>query len=231
MELCVDNDEGVIIVVDGYNHRVQIIKLPELQKEKMRLHNAKRLRIESVNSAPPVKPSLIAATTMFPDHNVVVKSTEKDIAIIAFPNIGPQFMAAVSLEAVEDLSNEGWFQKNKYLDSSENVLLYLDTPSTTQRKTADNKLNRQAETFMKMLEEIATSRGPDNSLLMVAPSLLALQSLLLRGWEPLSVSSKIASMLLDLLLNLEGGSVGDWEKHALMQACSAMLKTALSLDT
>lgn len=37
MEVCIDNELGVMVVSDGYNHRIQLIELPELQAEKARI--------------------------------------------------------------------------------------------------------------------------------------------------------------------------------------------------
>ena len=64
MEMCVDIQEGVLLVVDGYNHRVQVIEVPELQAEKLKLQAAARSEAQAgLIRRNQLRPSLLAVST------------------------------------------------------------------------------------------------------------------------------------------------------------------------
>jgi len=47
MEICICVEDGVLLVVDGFNHRVQVIEIAELQEEKAKAMARVRARIEA----------------------------------------------------------------------------------------------------------------------------------------------------------------------------------------
>lgn len=224
MELCVDNEEGVLIIVDGYNHRVQIMELPELRREKMRLKNAKRQWNEMDTMK--VYPSALAANFSLIPSQMVIKSRTETFAVARFPRLGSQFLCTVSLDYVKAIE-AGSFSPNS--SGRCDLPSALEVTDMFNSEAANTPANKQADIFMRILDEVA-GNSQEGNLSLIAPSLLALQALAQRGWTPCKVSVLTANRLLALLLNLTDGSVGDWERQYLLKACVELLRVSISSD-
>lgn len=91
MELCCSAEDGVLLVVDGYNHRVQILELPELHTEKVRLRALKASRLAKAlqdDSIP--KSSRLALKTEITAENVIL-SKDLKTAVLNFNSYGSIF--------------------------------------------------------------------------------------------------------------------------------------------
>lgn len=219
MEICVDNEEGVLLVVDGYNHRIQIIELPELSKEKQRLRNNRRQKADL--DTVPLYPSAVAVSTQLLPDQMVVDNKADNFSLVRFPYAGLQYASLVASPCLSKLQSEVFSSLGA--NSFDGVDVLESSP-----ELRNDPVLRQAETFLSILESVSDTAISSDTLPLLAPSLLALHSLSSRGWTSKSISTKVASSVMNLLLDLPGFANGAWERTALLQASIMVLKLAIS---
>lgn len=224
MELCVDNEEGVLITVDGYNHRVQIIELPELGDVRERLRALKASKKSHVNlSVMDVKPSHVAITSQITSVDTSINlHTEVPYYLAHFDMLGPTFDVPIQLSDEDVLKPlmSAWDVKANHFP--------LEQPGAAESSSSvGDSLQRQGKSFLAIIGQLASEPCDDSLLGLASPSLLALQSLILKGWCPAGLPEEIVKFLLVVLHNLKSASLGIDEAVKVVEAIGALLMVSV----
>ena len=208
MELCVNKEDGTLLVVDGYNHRVQILGVPELQAGCIRPGAARHERMEQEERFKP-RPSRLAVCSEVKEHFVVC--AERRIVRFAALN-SPNYDTRLSAEEYLSLGLLA-----PPLASSAAV-------ATVQSPALPSPVDAQADLFMKLICDTGAA-GIEPSLYV--PSVLALQGLLDRHWQPgRGVEASFVALLLDLVFSVNSCTVDEDEKSRVLETCLHILARA-----
>jgi DNA-binding beta-propeller fold protein YncE len=213
-ELCMCVEEGVLLVVDGYNHRLQVIEIEELQGTKVRIAQRNKARAEEerrLRNLP--KASRTAFETELSSARVMPLSTDnnsnsnsnsnsKNKHLLHFPALGPlydfevsgdtdlspvtQGSSSVALASAAALSPD----KGATSTSLGNLLL----PRALLSPLSPGNTDRHARSFLGVIASIhddlndAVERGNEedslDALSLLVPPVLALHALVERRWVP-----------------------------------------------
>ncbi len=249
MELCVNVEEGTLLVVDAYNHRVQVVPVEELQDEKYRLQERlKALQVAEERQRNKPKASRTTVETDLRHSIVHMNHDNKNILTLRFPHLGPLYTVVVDLGKLcqnDPIIEKAIFpqlleQLSKLDDDNNNK----DNNTLSKLKTDDDVMKdimlSQAEAFMGAMSAVHArspslvkkSDNSDDSNLRVkkllVPSALALHSLLERSWkpEPNVIPRGVISSLASVLADLDGASVSHEEQERVIAAIGAIFRGA-----
>eukprot|EP01035_Chromulina_nebulosa_P020833 gene20833-27001_t len=249
MEMCVSVEDGVLLVVDGYNHRVQILELPELRKAQIKLRQSlASCQYSSIEDSANTSGSKLAASLDIATEGLVVQDVNTADLKLVFPSLGGMFNILFNKEDLHVLHD--------LLGSSSRVGLHdqlVKRPSTSDEYNSDPILIRQSEIFLSILEELAQQFSQEsqkqNSLAksgvnmksvslfdLVTPSLFALKVLLDQRWSLHTISSPVVQLLVYYLSSLDSENTNDHsglssvDRERATVAAVAMLKKVVASD-
>jgi hypothetical protein len=179
MEICVSSEDSSIFVVDGYNHRVQVLLLPELlaARKVVSLLTEKKRKLDNQST---VRPSRIAVRTdvsllrllrcpVRPEDPLAGHSGQHLVKLL-FPSIGSYITIPAS--DIGHLSSSGFFTEptcddNQFSarrppsprpapeESSETIVKSRE-PYDPSRSPNTLQLNHQAAVFMGLINGVVT---------------------------------------------------------------------------
>lgn len=324
MELCVDMEEGVLLVVDGYNHRIQIIEVPELQSTKQRLRAAAKRKADDIlRGRTLARPSLLAVMTDVTVDNLHIMTADNK-SLNLLPTLATGLSSSNNKNTNQDNNGVANIQFQSLITSSLLLPLLLTTPcissllyniyipyddvqsllttistkmnnhsniitaishninnnngekifdtitrvrinSSSDRN--DNRINdpinkaqvnTQGDLFLSMLESLpnnsittttaiatdvtsidiateamttTTTSSSSFSYLLMTPALLALHSLIERGWQPTTIPTSVIGLLVNFLQNIDDGIAIESERSRVMDAIIAVLSSAITIDS
>ena len=177
MELCISADDSSIFVVDGYNHRVQVFFLPELQaaRKAATMINEKKNKEGTVDHVRPSKLCLESRISLLRIPKYHLQSTaltsntrtQRSRVDLYFPHIG-SYISVPSVD-IDHLLRMGFFSSSSSststpgedfhygLDTS-NALVpsdYLKYEIAKLPNNSNSKLNHQAAVFMGLITGVA----------------------------------------------------------------------------
>jgi hypothetical protein len=224
MEMCVSVEDGVLLVVDGYNHRVQILELPELRKAQIKIRQSlTSYQYSSMDDSANNSGSKLAASIDIATKGLVVQDVNTADLKLVFPCLGGIFDILYSkedLHVLRDLLGAS---------STRNNVLYDHGTANSRSKVGsviDPMVTKQSEIFLSILEDLAqqfsleTQRQsssfknggvakPLSLLNFVTPSLFALKALLDQRWSLYTISSSVVKLLVSYLSSLDTESTND----------------------
>lgn len=228
MEMCVGVADGVLLVVDGYNHRVQIIELPELRTAqlKMRQEIAHNKR-QSINDSTLCKGGRLAISVDIANDGVLQPIENRSKMKLSFRALSELFDVVLSRREAELLTT--------YLNNAPSISSFRDAQPEQVLQRNDCAMDkhmilRQSKMFLSILEEFSSvspseqsntpasmsfafsmnvtngERSPETdlrTLQLMTPSLFALKALIDQNWKPEDLSRKILKALVHFLCKIE----------------------------
>lgn len=278
MEMCCNIEEGVLLVVDGYNHRVQIMEIPELQAEKIKYKAAQKAKLDAeFGGKMTPKASKLATHTKLLDEVAIVENKSDGSCILHFSSFLDLYVVHLSAEDTTkymELLASSSHRRSPVRPTCNNeqhdirtedasLIIHSSCSHSHDQLTSSSilstrqldKLNKQADLFLGILEGLAASSGDNydddkndqserastesdqevvsSNFVLVAPAVSALHSLLRRQWVPNRMSEPVISLLLSYLTNMKSGVnvSGEGEKLVLTQALVDLLRESLNIDS
>lgn len=223
MEMCVSVEDGVLLVVDGYNHRVQILELPELRKAQIKLRQSlASCQYSSIADSANTSGSKLAASLDIATEGLVVQDVNTADLKLVFPSLGGMFNILFNKEDLHVLHD--------LLGSSSSRIGLHDQPANRRSNdvvsNSDPMIIRQSEIFLSILDELAQQFSQETqrqnspvksgvsmksaSLFdLVTPSLFALKALLDQRSSLHTISSPVVKLLVFYLSSLDFENTND----------------------
>jgi DNA-binding beta-propeller fold protein YncE len=260
MELCVNAEEGVLLVVDGYNHRVQVIELMELQLEKLRLKAIAQSKADAILRGKNIpRPSLLAVCTAVDIHSIVQFDALSCAVQVKHPFLDPVFDASLTIDETVLLLTHLQSLLTTAVSTSNDAPRLLRTDETAgsnntslhqQLTMSENtQMVRQSDIFMSILEELHCSAFVDvegqssngatagigffdpTFYRLSSPALFALKSLLSRGWKPTVFSEGIIKLLIAFVSNVDSCIVDSNERVQVLSALTSILFAVVRMNS
>jgi hypothetical protein len=191
MELCANVEDGTLIIVDGYNHRVQIMEISELQPQKMIARKKLRIKQRAESRAR----SLIAASKLavtMPLQNLRYQTETDQLHTISCSNLGSLY---------------SFTMREAMLSSSKLQPMSAKLTSLREEASAESIQNTQALSMISLIRETAKFHRTSPS--QFVPVIIAFDHLIKRHWSPFNVDDDILEILIDVLAIIDCENVGD----------------------
>lgn len=236
MELCTNLEDGSLLVVDGYNHRVQILEIPELQPQKIIAKRKLYLEQQADNRSKSISPSSKTAMMTFNDQiSGLVHLRDKDSLIspnspwklvIKQKNLGNLYDIVIKDSDDMKLILAGDIISHTIMSEKEiNHSLVLK-----ERKEDNSKdiIQTQASSMIHLIRETAAVKGSKSSFFV--PIVIAIDHILKRQWIPKDIDHQTIECFITLLMKMEGNDLSDEEYSQVSQSVSNFLITAAKFD-
>eukprot|EP00981_Chlorochromonas_danica_P009740 scaffold2801_cov161-Ochromonas_danica.AAC.20 len=225
MELCIDNEEGVLIAVDGYNHRVQIMEIEELRLERERLRNSKRGKSTMLTvQTKDAKPSQCAISSCLFRLDRLPSSLPHWKA--RFHRLAPHF---------DIIFDEDWLSYLQKMEGYDSIVrcdkssFVKDVNSIMEMsQEASGPLQKQAASFLGILRQLAEEANLEESVSLAGPSIFALEALICRGWVPEHIPAEVISIVWQLIQRINLAGTSSEESSRLMSASFKFLNACIS---
>ena len=252
MEMCVSVEDGVLLVVDGYNHRVQIIELPELRKAQSKLRQTlSSSQHTSVEDSLHSGGSKLAATLDIVKEGIIVSDVRTNDFKLSFQSLGGLFnifFPKSDLSILREFFDSASLQKKVESGSKSDCLVEAQPKSQNA-----SMIVKQSGIFLSILDELAqhfsddeknsdvilkANKSRDESISMllslVTPSLFALKALLDQHWTPNEISHKVVRLLVNYLSSLDSEAflncgLNSADRERAIAAVVIVLKKAIAI--